>query len=58
VSETLKRFITNIRSLFSSPEDEDPFHKMSDIEPGESAETEELTLTEAAGFEMERKVEG
>lgn len=58
MSETLKRFVTSIRSLFSSPEDKNPFHKMSDIEPEEGEETEELTLAEAAGFEMEQKVEG
>ena len=57
MSESLKRFVTSIRSIFSSPEEKDPFQKMPDIEPEESEESEELTLTEAAGFEIEHKVE-
>ena len=57
MSETLKKFVTSIRSLFTPSEDADPIHKMSNMEP-ESEESEHLTLHEAAGFEVEREVEG
>jgi hypothetical protein len=57
MSETLKRFVTSIRSLFTPSEDADPIHIMSNIEP-ESEESEHLTLHEAAGFEIEREAEG
>jgi hypothetical protein len=57
MSETLKRFVTSIRSLFTPSEDANPIQMMSDIEP-ESEESEDLTLREAAGFEVEREVEG
>lgn len=58
MSETLKRFVTSIRGLFSSSEEKDPFRKMSDIEPEEREASEELALSEAAGFEVEQEVEG
>lgn len=57
MSESLKRFVTSIRSIFSSPEDKDPLLKMPDLEPEEGEESEVLTLAEAAGFEIEHKVE-
>ncbi len=57
MSETLKRFVTSIRSLFTPSEDVNPIQMMSDIEP-ESEESEELTLRDAAGFEVEREAEG
>ena len=57
MSESLKRFVTSIRSIFSSPEEKDPLLKMPDMEPEEGEESEELTLAEAAGFEIEHKVE-
>ena len=57
MSESLKRFVTSIRSIFSSPEDKDPLLKMPDLEPEEGEESEELTLADATGFEIEHKVE-
>jgi hypothetical protein len=57
MSESLKRFVTSIRSIFSSPEDKDPLLKMPDLEPEEGEESEELTLADAAVYEIEHKVE-
>ena len=48
MSETLKRFVTSIRSLFTPSEDANPIQMMSNIEP-ESEESEDLTLREAEG---------
>lgn len=58
MSETLKRFVTSIRSLFTPSEDTHPIQMMPDIEPEETEESEELTLSEAASFEVELEVEG
>ena len=57
MSESLKRFVTSIRSIFSSPEDKDPLQKMPDLETEESEGSEELTLADAAVYEIEHKVE-
>jgi hypothetical protein len=55
MSETLRKFVSSLRELFSKPE-ENPLDKMIDIEPEGSVEVDELTLA-AARLEIEKEVE-
>jgi hypothetical protein len=57
MSETVKKFVTSIRSLFAPSEREDPLHSMPDLEPEERDESVELTLADAVGLEPEPEVE-
>lgn len=57
MSETIKRFISYLRSHFSPSEKMDPLQRMPDVEPDESERSEELNLAEAVGYEISREIE-
>jgi hypothetical protein len=55
MSETLRKFVSDLRELFSKPQ-EDPLNRMIDIEPEEHTKLDELMLA-AAKPEVEQEVE-
>jgi hypothetical protein len=59
LSGVLKRFVDSLRNLFSSPGNNDPLDKMSDIEPrafNDSLESENMYPL-GTNMEMEQEVE-
>ena len=57
MSETIKRFISNIRSLFSQKEKTDLIYRISDEKPDEREISEDLNLDETTDYEISREIE-